>query len=674
MGDWQLGIDFGTSYTVAAVLEDGHVKVIDVESNGQSRIPSVAFLNSDGDLLVGANALHQAVFAPDCFEPSPKRCIADGEVFLGEQFVPVADLISAVLRRVYAEACRQHGGVVPSATRVTHPAEWAEARLNVLRAAIEGASLPHAVLVPEPVAAAAWIAMAKTEPGSYIAVYDFGGGTFDAAVLKRTTDGFDVAGPPSGRDPLGGEDLDRLIVDHLGELLSQDFPEEWGRLMNPPDAASRRQAAQLRAEVQRAKETLSDVLVCQLWVPGIEREVQFTRAELESLIGPAVSETLASLTEAIEAAELTPAELSGIYLVGGSSRIPAVADMIWRELAIRPAVQDNPKSVVAMGAAAWGSPLHTAAAAVTTEARPASSVGPTAIPGAGTLEAGFDGRFRSQLVMVKGAGAERRGSVFSALVVLQQPGGAAVRLRDEPANERDAGELAREVLATRSARMPGFTELSFDALDVLGLPGGFERRFRASTNAGLVEMFERYLVVGDRAVVLAGPEEARHVADGLKIADPTLPLGKYYEPSFEAVLPDGWMASERVVLTQGGTGREVTADHVVAPTAVTLDQWRDRQVSALLGSVPKAEAGAPIAARVLGRLDGQEVAVRSKQGRASVLTKLWLATLGDRHAYEVTITLRERDQALFPTLAAIALLSPTAFVRHPKIAAPAPGT
>src|SRR5271169_654876 len=103
MTDWQLGVDFGTSYTVAAVLEDGQVKVIDVESNGQSRIPSVVFLNTDGDVLVGTSAQHQAVFAPERFEPSPKRCIADGDVFLGDRFVPVADLIAAVLRKIYVE-------------------------------------------------------------------------------------------------------------------------------------------------------------------------------------------------------------------------------------------------------------------------------------------------------------------------------------------------------------------------------------------------------------------------------------------------------------------------------------------------------------------------------------------------------------------------------------------
>lgn len=705
MAGWQLGIDFGTSYTVAAVLEDGQVKVVDVESNGQSRIPSVVFLNSDEDLLVGTNAQHQAVFAPERFEPSPKRCIADGEVFLGDRFVPVADLVSAVLRKVYAEACRQHGGVVPSATRVTHPAEWADSRLNVLRAAIEGASLPHPVLIPEPVAAAAWIAMATTAPGSHIAVYDFGGGTFDAAVLTRTDAGFEVAGPPSGRDPLGGEDLDRLVISHLGRLLEEEHGEQWSLLTNPPDASWRRSATQLRTEVQRAKETLSDVLVCQLWVPGIEREVQLTRAELDELIAADVHETVVSLTEAIDAAGLQVQQLSGIFLVGGSSRIPLVADLIWRELGVRPTVQDNPKSVVAMGAAAWGSPLHDAAAVV-------ASGGAGAVPGtpaaglssaSSTIPAftapassrdssiGTGGSspppgsrpFRSHLVMVKGAGAEERGTTFSSLLVLERPGGAVVRVRDEPAAGRDAAAIATDMGARREGRMPGYREVSVQPADVLGLPGGLERRFLAAAGrtdaaaaggaggggggvgpAGAIEMLERYLVAGDRAIVLAAPESERALADAIALATSAVPAGRYFESLFALDLPPGWVASERATLTQGGSGREVVADRVMRPKPADLDEWREHQVAALLRKVPEATVEWTRPARVLGRLDGVEVEIRSRQGRTRLMTRLWLAAGEGGNAYEVTVTLRDRDQALFPTLAAIAALSPAAAPRR----------
>jgi actin-like ATPase involved in cell morphogenesis len=665
---WQLGIDFGTSYTVAAVLEDEQVKVLDIESNGQSRIPSVAFLNTDGDLLVGTSAQHQAVFAPERFEPSPKRVIALGDVFLGDRFVPVADLIAAVLRKVYAEACRQHGETVPAATRVTHPAEWADARLNVLRAAIEAAGLPNAVLIPEPVAAAAWIAMATTPPEHHIAVYDFGGGTFDAAVLRRTAGGFEVAAPPSGRDPLGGEDLDRKIVAHLGTLLAADHGEAWAFLLEPPDASWRRNSRELRNEVQRAKETLSDVLVCQLWVPGIETDVQLTRAELEQLIAGDVAETVAALNEAIEAAGLEANELDGIYLVGGSSRIPMVADAIWRELGVQPAVQDNPKSVVAMGAAAWGTPLRRGGAAnggggaagggTGGTAGAPGSAGSARPGGSGGPGAGGESEFRSHLVLVKGASAEERGSRYDAMFLADDAGGTTVRVRDEPATGRDVVTVAEQSLAVRSAKMAGFVEHGLGAAEVLGRPGGLERRFAATIDGRPVEMLERYLVLDGRALVLATTLAAAEVADRVTLCEATLPAARYFEPRFAMEVPEGWTASERLVLRQAGTGHEVTADHVLSPRPVSADQWRERQVGALLAAVPGATVVARQPARLLNRLEGEQVMVRSTQRRTVLLTSLWLAVAGERDAYEVTVTLREREQAVFAALAAIAMLNP----------------
>ena len=242
MSVWQLGIDFGTSYTVAAVATEGTVTVVDVESNGRSRMPSSVFISPDGEILVGTAAQHQAVFAPERYEPTPKRALGEGDCFLGDDLVPVTDLVAAVLRRVYTEASRQQGESAPNAVFVTHPADWGETRLDVLREAIEQADLSGYSLVAEPVAAAARIGLSATAPGQFVAVYDFGGGTFDAAVLRRTPDGFDVAGPPAGRDPLGGEDVDQRIIDYLGEVLSGDDPEKWALLAQP----DRRQLASER--------------------------------------------------------------------------------------------------------------------------------------------------------------------------------------------------------------------------------------------------------------------------------------------------------------------------------------------------------------------------------------------------------------------------------------------
>ncbi len=170
MTDWQLGIDFGTSYTVAAMAQDGSVAVVDIESNGRSRIPSSVFLTQDGEILVGTAAQHQAVFAPERYEPTPKRSLGEGQLFLGDDLVAITDLVAAVLGRVYAEACRQQGERAPSAIRLTHPADWSETRLGVLQEASDKAQLAKVTLVAEPVAAAARIALEVTDPGQHIAV------------------------------------------------------------------------------------------------------------------------------------------------------------------------------------------------------------------------------------------------------------------------------------------------------------------------------------------------------------------------------------------------------------------------------------------------------------------------------------------------------------------------
>ena len=350
MARWRLGIDFGTNYTVVAVEEGGQVRTVDLEADGKTRMPSAVLLNVDGSILVGTAAERQAVFLPERYEPTPKRILMEQEAFLGDRSIPVTDLVAAVFRRAFTETCRQQGETTPETTVVTHPADWSDFRLERLKEALSKAGIVDAELLPEPVAAAIAVCSRDTSAGTTIAMYDFGGGTFDAAVLSRTRDGFDLAGPPSGVDPLGGEDLDECIVNYLGELLAEEEPDDWARLSNPPDVEWRRNAAEFRIQVRNVKETLSNTGVARLWVPGLNREVQLTKAELNELIRPYVDSTVTCLERAIDAAGTTASALAGIHLVGGSSRIPLVAETVWRRLDVQPLTHDNPKAVVAIGA------------------------------------------------------------------------------------------------------------------------------------------------------------------------------------------------------------------------------------------------------------------------------------------------------------------------------------
>ena len=639
MNEWSLGIDFGTSYTVAAVATGTSVSGVDVESNGRDRIPSSVFLTEEGEILVGTAAQHQAVFAPSRYEPTPKRLIGDGDVFLEDRLVPVAELAAAVLRRVYTEACRQQGERAPTSIRLTHPAGWTETRVAVLRDAAERAGLPAATMVPEPVAAALRIAFQVTDPGRQIAVYDFGGGTFDAAVLRRTDRAFEVSGPPAGRDPLGGEDVDDLIIDYVGDFVGEEQRDGWTQLRSPTDIRWRRAAAGLRAEVQRAKETLSEVAACQLWIPGLEREVQLTRAELEKLIAADVEATVDTLELALRDADVAPDQLAGLYLVGGSSRIPLVAATIWRRLGVRPAVQDNPKAVVAMGAAGWiaGSTRTRASAPQSASETSAGKPSSTA--------------FHSRLAMALESEHWPAGCRCVAALELDDMAlpPTTVRARDEPAAGLDTADLAQRAGATRAARIPDYRELWVGPTSVLGVEDGLERRFTMTVNGSTVSMFEQYVVHDGRAFVLASPEPARASAAAIHLAVERPRSRDWFEPRFVIDSVSEWVVREQTNLQRAGTPLAVTTTRTVFGSVGQSDTWREREWAAVM-SLPAAELVTHSSATVLNELPGELVTVRWRRDATPMLTKLGLAT-ADGQGFSMKIDLPHDQQSAFSSLA-----------------------
>jgi molecular chaperone DnaK len=383
-----LGIDFGTSNTVAMVrAADGRARPLLFD--GSPLLPSAVYLNPDGRLLVGRDAERSARIDPACFEPNPKRRVDDGTVLLGEREMPVPQVIGAVLRHVAAEAHRQLGGPVDE-LRMTHPAQWGDRRRAVLADSARAAGLPVPRLIAEPVAAASYytaVLGTAVPVGRALAIYDLGGGTFDATVVRRVPAGFEVLAE-HGLSDLGGLDFDQALVEHLGRGYSDTRTQLWHSVVSPADPGQRRQRALLYEDVRGAKEMLSRTTSADVHLPALDIDAHVTREEFDGLIRPLLAQTVTCLAQTVVSARLTPADLVGIFLVGGSSRIPLAAHLIHTELGVAPTTLEQPETVVSEGSLFFGAPAAAPAAGHSGVPRPVAPMPPRMPPPASRPSSG----------------------------------------------------------------------------------------------------------------------------------------------------------------------------------------------------------------------------------------------------------------------------------------------
>ncbi|RLK13226.1 putative pyrroloquinoline-quinone binding quinoprotein [Micromonospora sp. M71_S20] len=365
---YALGVDLGTSHTVAVLRRpDGHTRPLLVD--GQPIIPSGVYADTDGLLHAGRDAQRLARTDPGRYEPNPKRRIDEPAVMLGGRRYPPADLLAATLHAV-ARAAVEAVGFLPPAV-LTCPATWDAARRQVLADALATAGWPSAAehtlsgptppgtrLLREPVAAARYYTQVLRRPvpvGGTIAVFDFGAGTLDVAVLRNEgadpwgDSGFTVV-TAGGADDLGGLDLDVALLGRLGELVAEAHPARWERLTRPESATQWRERHELWENVRGAKEMLSRVTAAPVAVPGVEAAVTLTRADLERVAAPLLGRAVAVTREVVGAAGLDPQQLSGLFLVGGATRMPMVARLLHAELGVAPTVLEQPELPVAEGA------------------------------------------------------------------------------------------------------------------------------------------------------------------------------------------------------------------------------------------------------------------------------------------------------------------------------------
>ncbi|MFC4605825.1 Hsp70 family protein [Rhodococcus kronopolitis] len=358
--EWVLGIDFGTSNTAAAHTGpvSGSVETLQLSHN-RTTMSSSVFVESPDRIAVGDVAADRAESNPAAFMPSPKRTVAQGVVNVNGYDLPASAPVAAVLESVMTRALGAHGGAAPAELVLTHPEAWSPREIQVLLDAAAGLGLDASQIrtVSEPRAAAHYYSRAHAlAPGTKIAVFDFGGGTLDIAVLEANEAGtFDVVAA-RGDNGLGGKNFDAFVRRWVDQQLEDRDPDllHYLRREAPMDV---RYA--LDDSIRRAKELLSEAPSATITVTGGDgrsERFQLTREEFEELISPALEKAVHLTRATLADARVTdPSQLEALYLTGGSSRIPIVHERLAELGPI--ATLDDPKTVVAQGAIAAAAPI-----------------------------------------------------------------------------------------------------------------------------------------------------------------------------------------------------------------------------------------------------------------------------------------------------------------------------
>ncbi|WP_345123053.1 Hsp70 family protein [Dactylosporangium darangshiense] len=345
---WRLGVDYGSSHTVAVLSRPGGETPRPLTFDGSPLLSSAIYAEPDGTLLTGQDAHAAARSEPARHEPHPKRQIDAGTLLLGDRQVPVTEAIAATLRRVAEEAARVSGGADLDVV-LTHPAGWGPTRRATLRAAAESAGFAAPAMLPEPVAAASQALSGRDKSGKPLLVYDLGGGTFDVALVRDTDEGVEILAA-DGTPDLGGQDLDALVVDLVRRAVEERDPPAWARLSTPATPADRRHFRLLWDNARLAKESLSRRSSATVAVPLLEQEAHLTREQFERSAAPVLALTVDQTLGLLRRAALSPADLDGILLVGGATRTPLVATLLHRAMGGPPTVLEQPELIVAEGA------------------------------------------------------------------------------------------------------------------------------------------------------------------------------------------------------------------------------------------------------------------------------------------------------------------------------------
>jgi len=342
-----IGIDLGTTNSVVAVMEGGEPKVI-TNAEGSRLTPSVVAFK-DGEILVGEVAKRQAITNPNTIQ-SIKRLMGTNEKVEvnGKKYTP-QEISAMILQNLKATAEAYLGEKVNAAV-ITVPAYFNDAQRQATKDAGRIAGLDVKRIINEPTASALAYGIDKTDKEQTVLVYDFGGGTFDVSILSLADGTFEVIAT-AGNNRLGGDDFDKVLMDYM----IQEFKKQEGIDLSKDKMALQR----LRDAAEKAKKELSSITKTEINLPFISvgpngpvhLMMSLTRAKFEELTRHLVEMTLEPIRQALRDAKMTARDIDQVLLVGGSTRIPAVQELVRRELGKEPNKSVNPDEVVAMGAA-----------------------------------------------------------------------------------------------------------------------------------------------------------------------------------------------------------------------------------------------------------------------------------------------------------------------------------
>lgn len=348
-----IGIDLGTTNSCVAVLEGGEAKVIPNPEGGRTTPSVVAF--KKGERIVGDAAKRQAITNPNTVS-SIKRLMGTNKKVELEDKKYSPEEISAMILSYMKDYAESYLGEKVTKAVITVPAYFNDSQRQATKNAGKIAGLEVERIINEPTAAALAYGLDKQENTHTILVYDLGGGTFDVSVMELGDGVFEVKAT-AGNNHLGGDDFDQRIMDYL----ISEFKKE-----NKVDLSKDKMAMQRLKEVaEKAKKDLSGMTSTQISAPFISQgedgplhlDMTLTRAKFEDLISDLVESTLDPVRQAIKDAKIKKSDIDKVLLVGGSTRIPMVQELIKKELGKEPSREVNPDEVVAMGAAIQGGVL-----------------------------------------------------------------------------------------------------------------------------------------------------------------------------------------------------------------------------------------------------------------------------------------------------------------------------